>query len=88
MASTAIETRTVTIPGCNNHAGHHAITIMLPWICPQCGGPRGEPIACLSYDGSRRLSVNGWTNACGHVDTYATVRAEAGVASCTGWPHG
>lgn len=30
----------------------------------------------ISYDGSRRLACDGWTNPCGHVDTYAAVRVE------------
>jgi hypothetical protein len=85
------EQRTVTIPGCVNHAGYHAVTVTLPWVCATCGGPRGEPEKALSYDGSRRLNVNGWVNACGHQDPYTLVRIEAGVNTCSGnsgWPHG
>jgi hypothetical protein len=86
----ATEQRTVTIPGCVNHAGHHAIQVTLDWVCRECGVPRGEPHPALSYDGSRRLNVEGWSNDCGHVDSYAAMRAEAGVASCSPdtWPHG
>jgi len=68
--------RTVRIPGSNDHAGHHLITVTLLWICPRCGGPRGRVHPVISYDGSRRLSCDGWTNPCGHIDYYRTVRAE------------
>lgn len=71
--------RTVRIPACHEHAGHHARTVTLPWVCPQCGGPRGEPFPTVSYDGSRRLACDGWVNPCGHLDTYAAVRQEAAL---------
>ena len=69
--------RTVRIPGSTDHDGHHLITVTLPWVCPPCGEPRGPVIATLSYDGSRRLACDGWSNPGGHIDRYATVRAEA-----------
>ena len=69
--------RTVRIPGSTDHDGHHLITVTLRWVCPACGGPRGPVIATLSYDGSRRLACDGWSNPCGHIDTYTAVRAEA-----------
>lgn len=72
-----VPTRTVTIPACDEHEGYHSLRVTLLWVCPICGGPRGEPHPALSYDGSRRLNVDGWTNPCGHVDGYATVRQEA-----------
>lgn len=84
----SVSRRTVIIPGCINHAGHHAIGVTVAWTCPHCGGPRGEPQPRLSYDGSRRLQVHGWTNLCGHPDPYELVRVEAGITSCAGWPHG
>ena len=67
-----IEYRTVRIPG------QHLITVTLRWVCPTCGGPRGQVRPAISYDGSRRLACDGWTNPCGHIDFYADVRAEAG----------
>ncbi len=70
--------RTVRIPGSTDHAGQHLITVTLRWVCPTCGGPRGRVRPAISYDGSRRLGCDGWSNACGHVDFYADVRAEAG----------
>lgn len=70
-------TRTVRIPGSTEHAGWHLRTVTLLWVCPRCGGPRGEPFPGVSYDGSRRLSVDQWINPCGHVDWYSRVRAEA-----------
>ena len=71
------EQRTVRIPGSTDHAGHHLITTTLRWVCPVCGGPRGEITPAISYDGSRRLTCDGWTNPCGHLDTYAAARLEA-----------
>lgn len=71
------ERRTVTIPERAEHEGFHSVTVSLRWVCPKCGGPRGEVYPALSYDGSRRLSVDGWSNPCGHVDSYAACRAEA-----------
>lgn len=73
-------TRTVTIPAREEHAGYHAREVTLEWVCPVCGGPRGEPHSGLSYDGSRRLYVHQWDNPCGHVDRYAAVRVEADAA--------
>jgi len=72
------EVRTVRIPGSADHAGQHLITVTLRWVCPTCVGPRGPVRPAISYDGSRRLACDGWSNPCGHVDFYADVRAEAG----------
>jgi hypothetical protein len=71
------EQRTVRIPGSQDHAGQHLITVTLRWVCPVCGGPRGEIRPAISYDGSRRLGCDGWINPCGHLDTYAAARLEA-----------
>lgn len=70
-------TKRVVIPACAEHEGFHSITVEVAWICPECGGPRGEVFRTLSYDGSRRLGCDGWHNPCGHKDSYAAVRAEA-----------
>jgi len=72
-----IERRNVTIPARDQHNGHSRTTVTLDWVCPICGGPRGEPYPTTSYDGSRRLSVHGWKNRCGHIDAYSAVREEA-----------
>jgi hypothetical protein len=69
--------RTVTIPACDQHEGILSIKVTLNWICPVCGGPRGEPFKTFSYDGSRKLYCDGWINPCGHVDKYSAVREEA-----------
>jgi hypothetical protein len=66
--------RMVTIPACEQHDGYYAISVIVPWRCIHCGGPRGEPFDAISYDGSRRLAVHGWTNPCGHVEKYSAVR--------------
>ncbi len=78
MTDPTPETRTVRIPACDQHEGHHALEVRLYWHCPVCGGPRGEPWRGLSFDGSRRLGVDQWRNLCEHVDRYANVRIEAG----------
>lgn len=69
------DTRLVTIPASIQHEGFFSLTVKLPWVCLTCNGPRGEPYDTLSYDGSRRLAVHGWTNPCGHVELYSEVRA-------------
>ncbi|MEN2425960.1 hypothetical protein AA0N74_07960 [Chromobacterium vaccinii] len=69
------DTRTVTIPGCEEHQGFYRLTLTLPWRCMYCGAPRGEPFETLCYDGSRRLNVNGWENPCGHTEKYSAIRA-------------
>jgi len=68
----------VTIPSGRVHDGYcgNLITIELDWICPKCGGPRGEIFPTHSFDGSRRLVCDGWRNDCGHIDTYAAARQE------------
>lgn len=75
-----METRTVTIPRYEQHEGIYSIEVTLPWVCPVCGGPRGEPYPVRSYDGSRCMIVDGWKNECGHVDRYSDVRKEVAVA--------
>lgn len=73
----APKTKVVKIPACEQHEGIDAMHVVLAWNCPVCGGPRGEPVESISYDGSRRLACDGWRNPCGHVDKYSAVRAEA-----------
>lgn len=68
--------RFVTIPDREAHDGFHKMTIPLPWVCPECGGPRGDIYQTVSYDGSRRLDCDGWMNPCGHIDKYYMVREE------------
>lgn len=70
--------REVYIPAREEHNGMDGIHVKLEWICPICGGPRGEIMDNMrSYDGSRILYCNGWMNPCGHVDKYENVRNEA-----------
>lgn len=69
--------REVQIPGSEDHDGHHLITVAVLWQCRQCGGPRGEVYRTVSYDGSRQLACDGWTNPCGHIDFYQAIRREA-----------
>ena len=72
-----LATRRVIVPACAQHEGIYRRAVTLRWNCPVCGCERGEPVDTVSYDGSRRLHVDGWVNPCGHVDKYADVRAEA-----------
>lgn len=66
----------VTIPSSQEHAGIGLATFEISDLCPVCGGKRGEIFGTHSFDGSRRLNVDGWNNQCGHVDTYEDVRKE------------
>ena len=68
----------VTIPSIEEHAGYpgNKMTIEISDFCPVCGEKRGEPYPTISYDGSRRLDVDGWKNPCGHIDKYSAVREE------------
>jgi rubredoxin len=72
-----VETKTVEIPDRSRHQGIHKTTVTLEWVCPVCEEPRGEVKKVLSYDGSRRMQVDGWENPCCHVDKYADVIQEA-----------
>ena len=49
----------------------------LLWRCPICGEPRGDTFRGISYYGAVPLHCDSWNNPCGHVDTYAALRAEA-----------
>jgi RNase P subunit RPR2 len=73
----ADETRTVYIPARREHQGLYGASVHLVWTCPKCGGERGAPYKTKSYDGSRYLEVDGWSNPCGHIDYYDDLRREA-----------
>jgi hypothetical protein len=79
MNADVLVTRTVQIPGSDAHDGWHSVKVTVLWECPTCGGPRGDVTRGISFDGSRRLGVDTWTNPCGHVDFYSRVRLEAGA---------
>ena len=72
----------VEIPRITEHAGYvgNLVKVRISANCPTCGQPRAEKVwRGLSYDGSMRLSVDSWSNSCGHVDKYSAVRAEGEV---------
>lgn len=72
------EAMTVRIPACEQHQGMFYMIVKISRTCPVCGGQRGTPQHdMLSFDGSRRLVVDGWLNSCGHVDGYGAVLKEA-----------
>lgn len=66
----------VTIPSSAQHNGQGLVSLEISDSCPVCNGPRGKLFGTHSFDGSRRLNVDGWNNSCGHVDTYAAIREE------------
>ena len=73
----------VKIPRTSAHGGMpwNLVEVEIVDHCPTCGGPRGGTRwEGLSYDGSRRLKVDCWANACGHVDKYSEVRKEVGLS--------
>lgn len=71
----------VEIPTCKQHGGILRDIYQISDYCPVCGSPRGKPFRTLSYDGSNSMEVDGWINACGHVDTYSAVRVEAALSN-------
>ena len=69
----------VEIPRIPEHAGFGGNLIIgnIQDICPKCGAKRGiKRWRGLSYDGSRRLSVDCWENECEHIDKYTDVVKE------------
>lgn len=70
---------TVTIPRCEQHEGMFKTTVKIFDYCPKCGKKRGTDTIHkgFSYDGSLRLTVDCWSNPCGHIDKYSDVRQEA-----------
>lgn len=68
----------VTIPALKQHEGIPSalITLKISHNCPKCGKKRGKIYGTHSYDGSRRLNCDGWTNPCGHVDSHEDIRKE------------
>ena len=75
--SETTDIKTVEVPAMLEHQGFYTIKINLYWVCPVCGGQRGEVNRGVSYDGSLRVGVDVWRNECGHVDKYNVVRKEA-----------
>ena len=67
----------VEIPTCEQHEGFYRGRYEIDDKCPRCGAQRGvERWRGFSFDGSRRLTVDCWENACGHIDKYSDVRKE------------
>ncbi|MBE9178737.1 hypothetical protein IQ268_09210 [Oculatella sp. LEGE 06141] len=69
--------QTVFIPSTDEHEGVYFARYRVKWVCPACGGQRGEIFPIRSYDGSRSQVCDGWRNPCGHIDRYSQVRQEA-----------
>ena len=66
----------VTIPSRTQHEGFYLATFKISNKCPKCGKQRGKIFGTHSFDGSRRMNVDGWMNKCGHIDYYSDVRKE------------
>ncbi len=82
MTITHPTTRTVRVPGpltgTKIERAVHRVTVA--WVCPACGGPRGEPRNGFAMDGSVRIYCDQWDNPCGHIDFYGAVLREAAAA--------
>ena len=52
-------------------------TVTISAYCPTCGGRRGTPANLNQCDDGAFFSTDIWTNACGHIDSYPAVVAEA-----------
>lgn len=54
-------------------------TVEISAFCqvPNCGGRRGQPRGQNLCDDGAYYHVSAWSNACGHVDLYEAVIAEA-----------
>jgi len=87
LSRTAPERRTVRIRAATRTDGSRpVIEITVDWVCPACGGPRGEVFATPDFDGRHPVEVDAWANPCGHLDLYADVEREA--LAPTGHPGG
>ena len=53
------------------------LAVTVPWVCPQCGGPRGEPRDYRFFENDDSHVCDRWENICGHIDRYDAVLAEA-----------
>ena len=56
------------------YTGVRIRTIVLPWVCPKCGEPRGEPYRHFFMEDGVRYDCHRWDNeCCGHIDRYSDV---------------
>jgi hypothetical protein len=65
----------VVIPTRRNRKGHASELAVreVPWVCPECGGPRGEPELkappfIQSIPKYMQTMRHVWLNPCGHYD--------------------
>jgi hypothetical protein len=63
----------------NGHGNIPLHTVTVAWICPQCGGPRGEPTLTGRCEDGQFYEFHVWHNPCGHLDKHCAVLREAGV---------
>lgn len=72
----------VTITRIDDHKFEQSnlVTVMISDRCPKCGKKRGKPgPAVIRGNGKILVGLTAWENPCGHVDSYADVREEAGI---------
>ncbi|MEC3995249.1 hypothetical protein VSR01_17570 [Actinacidiphila sp. DG2A-62] len=58
------------------YVGVRVVTVTVGPECPRCGGPRGDAVPFRFHEDGDWYVVDKWSNACGHVDSYASVLAE------------
>ena len=51
--------------------------VTVDWVCPVCGGPRGEPHGYNWIEDGDGYHCDRWENPCGHVDYYDAMIGEA-----------
>lgn len=59
------------------------VTVDISDTCPVCDGPRGESVPTRVCEDGVWVTVDQWTNPCGHVDTYEKVLAEGQAREVT-----
>jgi len=67
----------VEIPTRKEHEGFYKGKYKIKNKCPICGNKRGfNRWKGYSFDGSRKMIVDCWSNECDHVDFYKDIRKE------------
>ncbi|MEZ3180349.1 hypothetical protein KYY02_17140 [Streptomyces pimonensis] len=84
MKPSSQTTGTITVRVCDRGTGRDYVGVRIRKVtisdrCPQCGGPRGvDTIRNHNFhEDGEWLSVDRWTNPCGHIDMYSAVLVEA-----------
>jgi hypothetical protein len=59
-----------------DYVGVWVVTVEVAAQCPRCGGPRAAGKPHRFAEDGQWLTVDRWSNPCGHTDPYAAVLAE------------